>query len=206
MFHDQGGCCHSLRKSRGEKKITLWQWGLSCEQSPEAVCKIPGSSSSHHSDLAGTEQRLWVGLELWSQPRAALGVANTPGKNLLCSPRPAQAQWQLLWQQSYLKALNWGAQCGCKSTSPSTGVQRSLEMKTKKALMYFKPDCHSESLGFLFTSLSSLILQPAQKGKQVPWNKPASNSWTKKIIKPTCGFGSPDSYHNSVKVVPCPQF
>lgn len=77
------------------------------------------------------------------------------------------------------KPWNWGAQHECKSTSPSTGVQGSLEMK-KKVLMYFKSGCHSKSLGFLFTSLSSLILQPAKKGKQVPWNKTCQQQLYKK--------------------------
>lgn len=134
-----------------------------------------------------------------------LRVANTLGKNLPCCPRPAQAQWQLLWQElpqrPELASPAW-----MQKYQPFNRSARVPWKMKKKALMYFKPGCHSKSLGFLFTSLSSLILQPAQKGKQVPWNKPASNSCTKRIIKPTCGFGSPDSYHNSIKAVPCPQF
>lgn len=50
-------------------------------------CKIPGSSNSHHSDLAWAEQRLWVGLELWSQQLAALGVANNSGQEPAVLPQ-----------------------------------------------------------------------------------------------------------------------
>lgn len=129
-----------------------------------------------HTDLAGAEQGIWAGLE----PGAASLVTAT---------------WKPWTGEPSMDAKAAALQQECKSP---------LRWK-EKALMCFKPGCHSKSLGFLFASLSSLILQPAQKGKQVPWKKPASNSCTKKIIKQR-GFGSPDSHHNSVKVVPCPLF
>lgn len=171
----------------------LWHWGLSCEQSQEAVCKTPAAVT--HTDLAGAEQGIWAGLE----PGAALW--QTLGKKLpgshTCRHRGSfpEVTWQPWTGEPSMDAKVPALQQECKSP---------LQWK-EKALMDFKPGWHSKALGFEFASLSSLILQPAQKGKQVPWKKRASNSCTKKIIKQR-GFGSPDSHHNSIKVVPCPLF
>lgn len=76
MFHNQGGCSHSLSKSgvRGgrKKKIacTTLEY-LSCEQWSEEPVSV-NSNSHHTSELAGARRGLWECLKQWSRPQAAV--------------------------------------------------------------------------------------------------------------------------------------
>lgn len=134
--------------------------------------------------------RAWAGLE-WQ----------TQGRNLLGCPEG----------QSHCCHSSWGAQQG----GTIAALQQECRMhwrekqereKEKRLCCVSNLAVPASLLAFCFhPSVASSCSQP-RKGSKVPWNKPASNSCATEIIKPACGFGSPESHHNSIKAVPCPLF
>lgn len=161
-------------QEQGDKKIfknslpaLLWHWGLSCEQSQKPVCQIPATVTPL------TPGRGWA--EALGRSGVVVPATDSTWSDKLwartCCASPELHRHKVTWKP-------WTGEPSMDAKVPALQQECKSPLKLKeKALMYFK---HSKSLGFLFPSLSSLILQPAQKGKQVPWNKPARNSCTKK--------------------------
>lgn len=112
---------------------------------------------------------------VWKNPQGWQGLSRAQGRAGVTNS--GQEPAGLPTGAEFLLPQLRGSPAGRHNSSPSTGVQEGTEKKNKKgkgkrrkgkALLCFKPGCPSKSLGSLFPSLSSLILQPAQKGKQSP--------------------------------------
>lgn len=86
-----------------------------------SVCKSP-AAATEPSELAGAEQSL--GRAGMAPPWQHLQWP-TQGRNLLGSP-------ELHRGRVTAATAAWGAQQGCRSSSPSTGVQESTEKEKKK--------------------------------------------------------------------------
>lgn len=115
-----------------------------------SVCKSP-AAATEPSELAGAEQSLGRAGTCWA-PQSCTGA------ELLLPQLPGEPS-----RDAEVAAL----QQECRSPLKRKR-RKGKERRNEKALLCFKPGCPSKSLGFLFPSLSSLILQPAQKGKQSP--------------------------------------
>lgn len=130
MFHDQGGCSHSLGKHRGIKKRkikTSFLSALTLGSLPVNSHNILSVKPLQSLTAGRAEQRLWAGLELWPSHGQHLEW-QTLGRTC-CAPPELHRHRAASLVTEFPETLNWGAQHGCKSTSPSTGVQECTEMK-----------------------------------------------------------------------------